>query len=142
MVFAVPFAELYVYPKLIVPANPAETVQNIIAHKMLFLGAIFCYLITFICDVVVAWALYVLLVPVSKSISLLAALFRLMYAAISIFAFINLFTLYKLINNADYLTILGTDLLHAQVRLAHSEFGHGWSLAFSFFVFIWDFWVI
>jgi hypothetical protein len=133
MVFAAPFAELYVYPKLIVPKNPAETIQNISAHKMLFLSAIFCYLITFICDVLVAWALYVLLVPANKSLSLLTALFRLIYTAIAIFALVHLVTIFKLINNPDYLTILGTDLLQAQVRLAHSEFSYGWSVGFFFF---------
>ncbi|MBD0331300.1 MAG: DUF4386 domain-containing protein, partial [Chitinophagaceae bacterium] len=63
MVIAAPFSELFVYPKLVVPGNAAETVKNIIANKTLFISAIFGYLVTFICDVVVAWALYVLLKP-------------------------------------------------------------------------------
>ncbi len=133
MVVAAPFAELYVYPKLIVPENPAETVQNIVDNKMLFLSAFFGYLITFVCDLVVAWALYVLLVPVNKYFSLLTSWFRLVYAAASLIALTNFIQVYKLINDADYLTILGTDLLHAQVRLAHSEFQYGWSVAFFFF---------
>jgi len=66
MVIAAPYAELYVYPKLIVPANAAETTKNIIANKTLFTSAIFGYLITFICDLVVAWALYILLKPVNR----------------------------------------------------------------------------
>src|ERR1044071_9976361 len=68
MVIAAPFAEIYVLPKLIVPANAAETVKNILANQTLFTSAIFGYLITFICDLVVAWALYVLLIPVNKNL--------------------------------------------------------------------------
>jgi hypothetical protein len=37
MVVAAPFAELFVYPKLVVPGNTAETVKNIIANKALFI---------------------------------------------------------------------------------------------------------
>ncbi len=133
MVIAAPFAELYVLPKLIVAGKPAETVQNILDNKALFLSAIFGYLITFICDLIVAWALYVLLIPVNKSFSLLTAWFRLMYTAVSLFALGNLIMVLKMSNNADYLTILGADQLHAQVRLAYGEFRYGWSLGFFFF---------
>lgn len=125
MAVAAPFAELYVYPKLIVPENPAETVQNIVDNKMLFLGAFFGYLITFVCDLVVAWALYVLLVPVNKFFSLLTSWFRLVYGAVSLIALTNFILVFKLIDDADYLTILGTDLLHAQVRLAQANSNMG-----------------
>jgi hypothetical protein len=113
--------------------NPAETVQNIVDHNMLFFSTIFGYLITFVCDVVVAWALYVLLVPVNKFMSLLTAWFRLVYTVMSLVALTHLVTLYKLIDNPDYLTVFGTDMLHAQVRLAHGEFSYGWSVAFFIF---------
>ncbi len=73
MVIAAPFAELYVYPKLIVAGNAAETAKNIISNKALFISCIFGYLVTFICDVLVAWALYVLLKPVNENLSLLTA---------------------------------------------------------------------
>jgi len=60
IVIAAPFAELFVYPKLVIPDNAAETIKNILANKTLFISAIFGYLITFICDIVVAWALKVI----------------------------------------------------------------------------------
>jgi Domain of unknown function (DUF4386) len=86
MVIAAPFAELYVFPRLVVPGNAAETTQNIIANKALFTSAIFGYLITFICDLVVAWALYVYLKPVNENLSLLTAWFRLVYTLIALVA--------------------------------------------------------
>src|SRR4051812_46081031 len=71
----VAFAEFYVYPTLVIPDNIEQTVQNIGPHGGLFAAAIVCYLITFISDVVIAWALYFLLVPVNRPVSLLAAWF-------------------------------------------------------------------
>jgi hypothetical protein len=51
-----PFAEFFVYHRLVVPENAAETAKNILSHKSLFISGIFCYLINFIADLVVAWA--------------------------------------------------------------------------------------
>jgi len=67
----------YVYPKLVTTGNAEQTVQNISTHGGLFLAALFCYLVSFIGDVVIAWALYVLLAPVNRSLSLLTAWFQL-----------------------------------------------------------------
>ena len=62
-------AEFSIMPKLIVQHNIEQTVQNISAHPGLFTAAIFCYLVTFIEDVIIAWALYVLLAPVNHAVS-------------------------------------------------------------------------
>ena len=56
MAIAAPFAELFVFPRLIVPGDAAETAQNILANQTLFRAAFVGYLITFICDLVAAWA--------------------------------------------------------------------------------------
>jgi len=96
MAIAAPFAEMYVFPKLVVPNNAIETTNNIIANEPLFIAAIFCYLITFICDIIVAWALYILLMPVNEKLSLLTAWFRLIYAVIAIVALLNLVSVYNL----------------------------------------------
>jgi len=78
----VSYAEFTIYPKLVIPGNIEQTVQNLTTHQGLFLTAIFCYLITFLEDVVIAWALYVLLAPVNRSVSLLTGWFRLVYTAV------------------------------------------------------------
>lgn len=92
-----PFAELFLYPKLVNPANPAETVKNIISHKALFVTAIFSYLLTFTGDVVISWALYILLAPVNKHLSLLTAWFRLIFSFIALAALLNLVTVFQLL---------------------------------------------
>ena len=125
------FAES-VYHKL-VTENTAVTVINISAHHALFTAGILCYLFNFICDIVVAWALYGLLKPVSESLSLLTAWFQLVYAVISLVALINLVTVLRLLDTVDYIKLYGQDQLHNQVMLSLHAFRDGWSFGFFFF---------
>ena len=69
----VSYAEVSIYPKLVAANNAAQTVQNISAHLGLFAAAILCYIASFIGDVILAWALYVLFAPVNRALSLLAS---------------------------------------------------------------------
>jgi Domain of unknown function (DUF4386) len=133
MVIAAPFAELYVFPKLVIAENAAETVKNIIANKMLFTSAIFGYLITFICDLVVGWALYVLLKPVNKNLSVITAGFRWVYTGIALVALLNLVTVLRLLNTSNTLSLFQPDQLGAQVMLSLSAFRTQWHFGLLFF---------
>lgn len=73
MALTVPIVEFYIFPKLIDFRNAAHTTRNIADYTMLFSAAIFIHFITVICDVVVAWALYLFFKPVNKNLSLLTA---------------------------------------------------------------------
>src|ERR1035437_7014933 len=132
MVIAAPFAELFVFPKLIVSDNTIKTIQNIIVNKTLFISGIFGYLITFICDIVVAWALYVLLKPVNEDLSLLTSWFRLVYAVISLVALLNLVSVLRILNNSDYLTFYQPDYLHANVMFLLRTFRDHWYFGLLF----------
>jgi len=101
LIMPVPFAEFYVYRSWLFRIASNKP------HRILSPTAIFCYLITFISDVVIAWALYVLLVPVNRSASLLTAWLRLPYTAIALFGLLNLVTVFRLLNTPDYLTVFG-----------------------------------
>jgi hypothetical protein len=125
--------EFSIYPKLVIVGNIEQTVQNISAHGGLFLAAIFGYLITFIEDVVIAWALYILLAPVNRSLSLLTAWFRLVYTAIVLVGWLNLVTVYRLLSTPDYLTAFGSAPLHAQVKLLLNSFRYDWSISLVIF---------
>ena len=133
MVIAAPFAEIYVYPKLVVPDNAAETVKNIIANKTLFISCMFGYLITFICDLLVSWALYVLLKPVNEDLSLLTAWFRLVYTVIALVALLNLITVLRLLNTSNNVTLFQPDQLNAQVMLSLSAFRNHFHFGLLFF---------
>jgi len=133
-IFAV-FAIYFVFPNLIVPGDAATTANKIMANEMQFRAGICSYLIVIVCDVVVAWALYVFLKPVNKSLSLLAAWFRLVYATIFGIALVNYVSVLQLLNNADYLTVFETDQLHAKVILSLNAFSDGWAIGLVFFGF-------
>jgi hypothetical protein len=133
MVIAAPYAELYAYPKLVLAGKAAETAQNIIANKTLFISVIFAYLVTFICDVVVAWALYILLKPVNEHLSLLTAVFRLVYTIIALVALNNLVTVLRLLTTPAYLTIFQPDQLYAQAIIYLHAFKNHWYFGIIFF---------
>ncbi len=131
-IFAI-FTEYFVRPSLIVPGDATETATNIMADELLFRTGICSYLIILILDVVVAWALYVLLKPVNRSLSLLTAWFRLVYTTIFGMALLNLAIVLQLLSGADYLTVFETDQLQAQVMLSLNAFRDGWAIGLVFF---------
>jgi hypothetical protein len=121
------------YPKLVIANNIEQTVQNIAMHREKFAVAIICYLVCFIEDVVIAWALYYLLVPVNKAMSMLTAWFRLMYTAMALYAVMDLATVHRVVTTPDYLTLFGSGPLQAQVKLLLSTFRYDWSLSLIVF---------
>lgn len=129
----VPFAEFYVFAKLIVPGDTAETVRNIQTNRELFLLGVFAHLITFVADVILAWALYVLLAPVHRALSLLTAWFRLVYTAVALGALMHLVTAFRLIDGGAYGEAFGAHLLYAQVEVLIKSFRYEWSLSIAIF---------
>jgi hypothetical protein len=117
---------------VIVPGDAAETVNKLIASEMLFRVGIFGYLIVIICDLVMAWALYVLLKPVNKSLSLLNAWGRLVYTTILGATLFNLVNALRLVNGAEYLGF-ETNQLYAKVLLSLNAFSDGWAIGYVFF---------
>ncbi len=97
LVLVAPFAELYAYPKLVVSGNGSETVRHLLAQQPLFVATIGAYLLTFLGDIVLAWALYVLLAPVQVHLALLTAWFRLVFALIALVALLNLVGVFRLL---------------------------------------------
>jgi hypothetical protein len=133
MAATAPVAEFAIFPKLIVRGNIEQTVQNIVGQQGLFVAGIFCYLVNFICDVMTAWALYILLAPVNRSVSLLTAWFQLVYAGLAIFNLFKLSTVLRLLTTPDYLALFAPSELHAQVKLLLDTFRQDWSLSLMLF---------
>jgi hypothetical protein len=127
------FAEFFVRQSLIVPGDAAATASNIMASEGLFRMGIAGDLIMILCDVALALIFYVLLKPVSNSLALLAAFFRLAQAATLGINLLNLFFGLQLLSGADYLTVVGTDQIHALVLLFLNAHGTGYSIALVFF---------
>jgi len=111
------FANFGIYTHLIVVGNAAETARNIMAHERLFRINIACDLIYGAGVIVLLTALYVILKPVSRSLALLAAFFRLVYSLMWVVMALNLFDVLRLLSGADYLRVFEADRLQALARL-------------------------
>jgi len=114
------------------PGDSATTAINNMANEVLFRSGIASWVIVLILDVVVAWALYIFLKPVSKSLSLLAAWLRLIFTAIAGITLLKLLIALHLSKGADYLTVFTADQLQAQVMLFLNAY---WGLTLIAWVF-------
>jgi hypothetical protein len=133
MAILAPIANFGVFETLIVPGDATATADNIMASPGLFRTGIFVFLIVAILDVVVAWALYILLKPVNKSLSLLAAWLRVVYAAIFVSALSQPLIVLQLLNGSEYLKVFETNQLHVQVLLSLNAFIDEWNMGLVIF---------
>lgn len=104
------FSNFGVISGLTVPGDAGATAQNFVNSAALFrLGAAGLIVVS-ILDVLVAWALYVVLRMVNPSLSLLGAWFRLVYAAIFAASVTSLFSALRAapVEPAQALFLLGT----------------------------------
>ena len=127
------FANFFVLESLVVEGDASTTAINIIGSIELFRFGIVSLLIVSILDIIVAWALYILLIPVNKSLSLLAAVFRLIYAGIFAASITYLFSTLELLSSSEYLSVFETNQLHAQAMININAFGNGWNIGIVFF---------
>jgi hypothetical protein len=86
-----PIAYLNTFQSLVNFDDAALTAQNILNSMGAFRTCIILLFTVAILDVVVAWALYILLIPANKNLSALAAWLRVIYAGIFIFAVSKLY---------------------------------------------------
>jgi hypothetical protein len=126
-------ANFFVLESLIVQGDAATTANNIMANELLFRSGIACFMVLVILDVLMAWALYILLKPVNKSFAILAAWFRLVFAAILGVALHNLLSVLQLLSGTDYLTVFETEQLQAQAMLFLNAFNNTWLIGLTVF---------
>src|SRR5215213_11929483 len=134
-----PFSQLYVPSTLIVPGDATATADNIRASGcVLRLGIVGDSLI-FLIEIVVPVLLYVLLRPVSRTLSLVAAFARLATAIIQGINLLPYFVALLLLSGAGYLTAFEPDQLDALVLLfldAHQYGDYIWQVFFGLHLFV------
>ena len=126
------FANSLALEQIIVQGDAATTASNIIDSELLFRMGIAGWIIVLAADAVIAWALYVLLEPANRSLSLLAAWFRLLYVAIFAIALLFLFMVLQLIKGT-HATVLDTSQVQTQLTLYINAYHYGINIAFVFF---------
>jgi hypothetical protein len=127
------FASVSALGNLVVSSDAAKTARNIVEHELLFRTIICGFLTVAVLDVVVAWALYAFLRPAGKSIALLAAWFRVAYAAVFAAALGNLFFAARLLSDVDSLGTFGAGRLDAQALMSVNAFNDEWHAALAIF---------
>jgi hypothetical protein len=132
------FAFGYVGPSIIVPGDATATANNMMASEGLFRLGIASDALVFLIEIATVVMLYVLLKPVSKTLSLVAAFSRLAMTAVQGVNLLNHLIPMLLLSGAGYLTVFEPDQLHALVLLFLNAFEYGayiWGLFFALHLF-------
>ena len=103
-----PIAYLGTFQNLVKFDDAALTTQNILNSIGAFRTSVILLFTVAILDIVVAWALYILLVPTNINLSALAAWLRVIYAGIFIFAISKLYIALQVItaDNTQAISLL------------------------------------
>jgi hypothetical protein len=122
--------ELYIPTQLLVSGDAARTAANIRESEWLLRLGFATYLIEAICDITLAWVLYVLLKPVGKNFALLSAFFGLVatatFAGMEHFYFASLYPQ----SGAEYLKTFTPAQLDSLSMLMLKLYGGGLFMAF------------
>jgi hypothetical protein len=111
---------------LVTEGDAAQTAQNIMESQGLFRLGIASLVVVVALDVVIAWALYRVFSPVSKSLSMLAAAFRLVYSGVFMVAIAQLLGVIRLLSNDGNSAVFGADRVNAQAMLGITAFSDIW----------------
>lgn len=132
IVFGV-FSEVVVRSRVIVWGDASATASNILASQGLFRMGFVADSMMLLADVAIAVIFYELLKPVSKTLSLAAAAFRLTQAAILGFNLLIYYAAILLLSDAVYTTIFDAAQLHSLAMLFLAMHSHGYDLGLLFF---------
>lgn len=127
------FANFTVFEQLVVPGDAAATTANLAAEPTLFRLAIVAFLVVFVVDVVVAWALHLLFRDVDRDASLLAAWLRLVYTVFLGAALVFAVQALELATAPVLVDALDPAAREAQVLLAMGAFDTAWLVGLAAF---------
>jgi Domain of unknown function (DUF4386) len=127
------FAEVVVRSRLIEFDDASATAANILDSERLFRVGFAADLVVFLCDVALAVVLYLLFRPVSRTLSMLAAVFRLTQTAIIGLNLLSMFVGLLILTRADYLGEFTQSQSQALALLFLDVHRYGYTLGLTFF---------
>lgn len=130
---------IFLPTNLIVPGDATTTANNIVASEDAFRMSIAGNAVILLIEIVLTVMLYVLLKPVSKTLSMIAAFSRLAMTTIQGVNLLNQFFVLLLLGGAGYLTVFEPAQLHALMLLflnAHEYVILIWGLFFALHLFV------
>jgi Domain of unknown function (DUF4386) len=123
------FANLAVRESLVDPDDAAATFDEIAGSESLFRAGIAAFVVVFVFDVVVSWAVYLALRPAGRTAAMLASGFRLVYAVVYGAAMGFLLVMVELVGDRPHLAAFEPGQREALVLLAHDGFNLTWLVA-------------
>ena len=126
------FVHFYVPGELFVSGDATTTATNIVASAGLFRMSIAAELIILLSEIVLLVLLYELLKPVSKTLSLVAAVSRLAMTTIHGINVLNNLIVLLLLGGAGYVTVFAPNQLHALVTLFLDAKRYGFTIGVAF----------
>jgi len=127
--------EAIIRSRLIVPGDVLATTHNIMASKELFRKSIVGDLLMQVCDIPSIVIFYILLKPVSKWLSLLAAAFNLIQTAVLAINKIYLLVTLSFLGNEEYLKAFDPHQRQALAYLSLDLHESGYGIGLIFFGF-------
>ena len=127
------FANFFVIEGLVVPGDGSATLQNIREADGLFRIGILSFILMVIFDLVLAWALYLLLKPVDRNLSLFQAWFRLVNGTIFGVALYQLVMVSQLASGAPHLDAFDPVQVAALAMQSLEAFNTTWLVGLIFF---------
>ncbi len=132
VIFLVGFGNLR-RERLIVRGDAAATARNVASSESRFRVGIITWMFALAADMVVAWALYVFLAPVSESLSLLTAWARLLYVAVAAIAVVNLLSVLDVLSGSHDSEASQPDQINVQAMRFLRSYDYGFNVGFVFF---------
>ena len=127
------FANFIVLQGMVVDGDAAATVANISDNPGMFRLGLVAFLVVFIADVVVAWALWILFTGVNRELSRLAAWMRVVYTVFLGVGLIFFFSVLQLLSGASWLGAFDQGQIDGQVMLALQAFDAAWLIGLAAF---------
>lgn len=129
------FAHMVIPEQFIVAGDAAATAANIAANETTFrLGTVGSELLILLSEIVLAVVLYVLLKPVSRTLSLVAAVSRLAMTIIHGLNLLNYYFVFQLLNGGSIANAFSPDQINALVTLFLDAHSIGFTIGIAFLV--------
>lgn len=129
MTVAAIVGKVVVIDGLITKGDGSQSVADITASAGMFRLGIVSLIMVIALDVVVAWALYRVFSPVNASLSMLAAIMRLVYSAVFMVAIGQLLSVIRLLSDEGSRAVLGAELVEVQTMQGLTAFYDIWYVA-------------
>lgn len=127
------FGEMHVPSRIVVSRDPAATARNILELNLLFRWGFAGYLLEAVCDIALAWVMYVLLRPAGRNLALLAAFFGLVSTSVFAVAQFFFFGSATILAGTDYLKGFSPDQLNSLAFIWVKMYGLGAGLFMVFY---------